>query len=328
MGRGVDGGHRSLVVHDQDAGANRLHHRLREPTALLEFLVLPNEPGARELHFLFAAGETLGHAVEGSDEGPELLASGRKVNPHPALPGRDALCPLRHEPHGRRDAAGKVEREPHRPEEEEERREEVQREVEGEDRLPIGLRLAELRVSILDLACARRDLGGQVGGDDHRPRRGAVLPADGNREPDELPRPEGHGGFRLAPLKRGLRERFPRGGVPGGGGRKAWVHDGDDLAPARVDVHEVQLELSRPGLDRPPQGALSLPLEEAARPQLAGEGPGVHAAAIGHRFTKRRAQRLGRGQDAFRVHVEPPVHRLADEIAADEDQQERGGAGH
>ena len=73
---------RALLVHDHDAGAHRLEHGLGEPAALLQLLVLADEPGPRELDLLLAAGQPLGHAVEGGDQGPELLAARREVDAH------------------------------------------------------------------------------------------------------------------------------------------------------------------------------------------------------------------------------------------------------
>ena len=156
-GGGVEGGDRAFRVHDHDAGADRLQDRLHEAAAVLQLLVLPREAGARVLDLLLAARQPLRHAVEGGDEGGELVVAGREVDAHAALAGRDALRAFRHQPQRGRDAAREVEGEPDRAEQDEQGREEVQREVDGLDRLLEALRLAVLLVALLHLAALGGD---------------------------------------------------------------------------------------------------------------------------------------------------------------------------
>ena len=61
---------------------------------------------------------------------------------------------------------------------------------------------------------------------------------------------------------------------------------------------------------------------------LAGQDRGAHPAPVGHRLAERRAERLGRREDALHVHVEPAVDGLLDQVAADDEEEERGSHRH
>ena len=240
----------------------------------------------------------------------------------PRCPGRDALGALADEPQRRRDAPREVEREPHRSEQDEERGKEVEGAVEREDRLAVGLRLAELRVAVLHLVDGRRDLRGHEARDHDRPRGRAVRRAHGHRDAREAARPERHVRLGLAAGRGGVGERLARGGVPGGRGRQARVHHRDELGPVGVDGDEVELALARAGLDGAAQAALFVGHEPAGL-DLAGEEARLDAARRRRGGVERGTERLRRGEQPLDVDVEPAVDGLPDEVAADEQQQDR-----
>ena len=326
--RGVGRRQRALLVDDRDAGADGLEHGLHQPPPLLQLLVLAHEAGARELDLLLAAREALRHAVEGGDQRAELVAARREVDARAALAGGDPLGPLADEAQRRRDAPREVEREPDRAEQDQQRREQVQRAVEREDRLAVGLRVAELGVALLHLARGRSQLGRQERRDHDAARGLAVRPAHRHRDAREAARAEGRRRGRLRAPERRLGERLARGRVPGRGRRQPRVHHRDDLAAAPVHRDEVELALPRARLDRPAQPRLVVAREQPAQLDLAREHARVHPARLGGRGVERAAERLRGGEQPLDVHVEPAVDRLPDQVAADQQHQQRRRDGH
>ena len=145
------------------------------------------------------------------------------------------------------------------------------------------------------------------------------------REPT---RTDGDRGLLLEPAQRRLGERGARGAVPGGRRRQPGVHHGHHLGVAEVDRDDVELALARAQLDRAPEAGLLLRLQQAAGLDLARELAGVHAARLERRSVDGEPEALRRRQHPLGVDVEPAVDGLAQEVAADEQDQERWSDRH
>ena len=305
-------------------GADRLQHRLHQPPPLLQLLVLPGQAGAAVLDLLLAAGQPLRHAVEGGDERRELVVAGGEVHAHAALAGGDALRAFRHQAQRRRDAAGEIQGEPDRAEEDEQGREEVEREIDRLDRLLEGSPPSVLRVALLDLAGLGRDAAREEGGDDaRRParrRRGsrtgtATRTSSPAAERGRWPRPRG----RPAPPAPALARR-PRALATAAAGPRRRAARRRAVKTFTMSIRSSRARTSTVRRSRPwPAG-----VEQPPRLDLARQRPGVDAAALEDARVRSAVPRAcERGQDALDVHVEPAVHRLLDEVAAHDHQQQR-----
>ncbi len=196
-----------------------------------------------------------------------------EVHAHAALARGDALRALRHQAQRRRDAAGEVEGEPDRAEEDEQGGEEVEREVDGLDGLAEALRLAELRVALLHLARLRghRRRAGSVEtttAPRHRARR---RPRTGTATRTSSPPAKGTVASPRGPARAASARASADGGVAGRG-REARVDHRQELALRGEDVDHVELQLARPHLDRAAQPALR-------RRRRAGRAPPISRAS-------------------------------------------------
>ena len=319
-GRRVPAGERAVGVDHQHAGADGLEHRLHERAPLLQLLVLAHQARARVVHFLLAAREALGHAVEGGDEARELLVGGDEVDAHAALAAGDAFGALGYQADRGGDAPRQVVGQPHRAENEQQAGESVEEQVERLDRRLERLGRAELRVALFHLTRVVRHLARQHReAEDHRADL-AVGAADWRG---------GAQGFAV-----GQRD----GGVGGGAGKgcrdlrrlrgppaAATATAAGSSPQSSPSVVNTLNPSSRSSSARDSTRARSRSRGRAAHAPRRSRAPQPRAApaAFGDRLAQAGGEALRRREQPLDVHVEPAIDRLLDDVAAHGDQDHR-----
>ncbi len=321
--RGVDG---------DDAGGNPLENGLDVAAPALHFDVFVFQVNRRSLQPATALPYFARHAVERLDQRPKfIVAHSRAIDAIVQVSGFDFACGRRQPFHRLRDALGEIEPHPGGAHQDHERHHQEEREVHAGQGPPQHAELAVVFVGVGDAPGARGELAGEIVARHHHGGRLTIRPVTGHRG-----RP-----YQLTPRAQRFRRRRPhlacRGVLSHPIGdralvalrqiRRRHIHVGDHAGRSAARQHAIHLDHSHPALRHLGKDEVAhradirpVDVQSAQRPRNA-------RCVIGHPHLPIVVVIAGdvfrRGQYFLDRRVEPPVHAVADQLAA-HDQHQHG----